>query len=99
MAQTIVHGEVVSAKKENGGADVTYVFEVAESWKLPVESQITVHSGTTCSFEAAVGKKYVLFLKRQDDKTYETATCMGNRPEAKARGLLSFLRARTKPRR
>jgi hypothetical protein len=43
-----------------------------------------------------VGEKYVLFLKRSNQTIYETAMCMGNRPEAKSRGLLKFLRA-TKP--
>jgi hypothetical protein len=98
MAQSIVYGKVISARTENHGADTSYVFEVAESWKQPVESQITVHTGTTCSFEAAVGERYVLFLKRHNQSVYETAMCMGNRPEAKSRGLLKFLRAK-KPQR
>ncbi len=96
MAQSVVYGRVVSAKKENDGGDISYVFEVAESWKQSVESQITVHTGTTCSFEATVGERYVLFLKQQGRSFYETASCMGNRPDAKARALLSFLRGRAK---
>ncbi len=93
MAESVVYGKVVSAKKENDGADITYVFEVAESWKQSVESQITIHTGTTCSYQAAVGERYVLFLKRSNQSSYETTVCMGNRPEAKSRGLLKFLRA------
>jgi hypothetical protein len=98
MAESVVYGKVVSAKKEDDGADTSYVLEVAESWKQPVESQITVHTGTTCAYEATVGEKYVLFLKRSNQSIYETAMCMGNRPEAKSRALLKFLRA-TKPQR
>lgn len=94
MAESVVYGKIVSAKKENDGADTTYVFEVAESWKQSVESPITVHTSTTCSYEATVGEKYVLFLKRSSQSSYETAMCMGNRPEAKSRGLLKFLRAK-----
>jgi len=96
MAQSVVYGKVVSVKKEDDGANISYVVEVAESWKQPVESQVTVHTGTTCSYEATVGEKYVLFLKRSNQSIYETAMCMGNRAEAKSRGLLKFLRA-TKP--
>lgn len=98
MAESVVYGKVVSAKKEDDGADTSYVLEVAESWKQPVESQITVHTGITCAYEATVGEKYVLFLKRSNQSIYETAMCMGNRPEAKSRALLKFLRA-TKPQR
>ena len=98
MAESVVYGKIVSAKKEHDGADTTYVFEVAESWKQPVESQITVHTSTTCSYEATVGEKYVFFLKRFNQSLYETAMCMGNRPEARSRGLLKFLRAQ-KPQR
>jgi hypothetical protein len=56
--QSVVYGTIVSVRRENQGADVVYVFEVAESWKRPLEPEITVHSGTTCSFEANAGEKY-----------------------------------------
>jgi hypothetical protein len=83
---------VVSVKRDNEGADVFYVFEVSEWWKRRVEPQITIHSGTTCSFEADVGERYVFFLKQNKQGMYDTATCVGNRPEAKVRPLLDYLR-------
>lgn len=92
-AASVVYAKVLSEKGEKDGTDISYVLEVAESWKLPVESQITIHTGTTCAFEAKVGERYVFFLKRNAQNSYETATCMGNRPEAKSSALLKFLRA------
>jgi hypothetical protein len=92
-AQSVVYGTIVSVRRENQGADVVYVFEVAESWKRPLEPEITVHSGTTCSFEANAGEKYVIFLKQYKAETLETAQCMGNTPEAKAGALLVYLRS------
>ena len=92
-AESVVYGKVLSEERGNDGTDISYVFEVAESWKLPVASQITIHTGTTCALEAKVGERYVLFLRRNAQSIYETATCMGNRPEARSSALLKFLRA------
>jgi hypothetical protein len=91
-AASVAYGKVVSVRKEKDGAEVLYVFEVTQSWKRRVEPQITIRSGTTCSFEADVGETYVIFLKQYKPDIYETAICMGNRPEAKARELLNYLR-------
>jgi hypothetical protein len=92
-AQSVAYGKVVSVRRDNEGADIIYVLEVAESWKRRVEPQITIHSGTTCSFEANVGEKYVVFLKQYKPDIYDTTMCMGNRPEANARALLNYLEA------
>lgn len=96
-ANTVVHAKVLSVTKENDGDGIAYVVEVRESWKQPVPSQIAVHTGTTCSFDAEVGATYVLFLRQDTPAVYETAKCMGNRPEASSRELLKFLRAKTSP--
>jgi hypothetical protein len=90
-AESVAYGKVVSVRREKVGADVLYVFEVTQSWKRSVASQITIRSGTTCSFEADVGESYVIFLKQYKPDIYDTAMCMGNRPEAKARELLNYL--------
>jgi hypothetical protein len=92
-AASVAYGKVVAVKRQNEGADVLYVFAVTQSWKRRVEPQITIRSGTTCSFEADVGETYVVFLKQYKPDIYDTAMCMGNRPEAKARELLDYLRA------
>jgi hypothetical protein len=95
-ASTVAFGKVVAVRKENGGEDAVYSFEVSESWKQRLESQITVHSGEPCRFEANVGEKYVFFIKQYKPDSYDTAMCMGNSSEARAQALLNFLRA-TKP--
>ncbi|HMA71197.1 MAG TPA: hypothetical protein VKP67_06885 [Xanthobacteraceae bacterium] len=92
-AQGVVFGEVISVRKENERGDVVYVFEVAESWKHNLERQITIHSGTTCSFNANAGLKYVLFLRQTKSGNYDTGQCMGNQSEAKAGPTLQYLRA------
>ena len=97
-AESVVYGKVLSAKRDNEGSDTAYLIDVAESWKQPVETQITVHTSTTCAFVAEVGKGYVLFLRQPSRGSYETAMCMGNRSAEKSRELLKFLRAQT-PRR
>ena len=94
LAYSVVHGKVLSATKEVGGDAMAYNVEIIESWKRPVQSQITIHTGTTCSFEAEVGARYVLFLRQDRPAIYETAMCMGNRPENSSRDLLKFLRAK-----
>jgi hypothetical protein len=97
-ADGAVLGKIASVQKLDGGADeIAYVVEVSEWWKHPVDSSITVHSSTTCRFEAKVGARYVLFLKQSQQGKLETANCMGNRRAEKAGSLLRFLRS-TKPR-
>lgn len=96
-ADVAVLGKIVSAESSAGGGDeTTYVVEVSEWWKQSVENKITVQSSTTCRFEAQVGARYVLFLKRNQQGRFETAMCMGNRSEKQAGTLLKYLRA-TKP--
>jgi len=97
-AESVVYGKVLSAKSDNDGADTSYVIDVVESWKQPVEVQITVHTSTSCAFAAKIGEGYVLFLKQPSQGAYETAMCMGNRSERASRALLKFLRS-PKPRR
>jgi hypothetical protein len=97
-ANGAILGRIASAQKVDSGADeIAYGVEVSEWWKQPVDSSITVHSSTTCRFEAKVGARYVLFLKRNQQGKLETAMCMGNRPAEKAGSLLKFLRSK-KPR-
>jgi hypothetical protein len=98
-ADSAVLGKIISVEDVKDGADeLAYVVEVYEWWKAPVDSQITVHTSTTCRFEAQIGTRYVLFLKRDKQGRFETAKCMGNSEEKRARHLLKFLRS-TKPRR
>jgi len=93
-ADGVVLGKIVSVTRENGEGDVLFAFDVSESWKRNLEGRITVHTGTTCGFDADVGQTYVLFLKPRGAGGYETARCMGNRSEADAAPVLKYLRRR-----
>lgn len=96
-ADSAILGQIVSVEKDGGESDgITYRVQVDESWKEKLDSLIVVHSSTTCRFEAESGKRYVIFLKRNLEGKLETAMCMGNLAENKARKLLKFLRS-TKP--
>lgn len=86
-AESVVYGKILSVERDNDGADTSYLIDVAEFWKQPVEMRITVHTGTTCAFVAKVGEGYVLFLRQPRQGVYETAMCMGNRSEGKSREL------------
>ena len=96
-ADSAILGEIVSVEKDQGESDgITYHVHVDESWKDKLDSLIVVHTSTTCRFEAESGKRYVIFLKRNSEGKLETAMCMGNLAEHKARRVLKFLRS-TKP--
>ena len=92
-ADSVALGQFLSRKDGAREGDVVYVMAVSQSWKRQLDPQITVYSGTTCRFDAEVGARYVIFVKRDRAGNYYTARCLGNRSEPEATPTLNYLRA------
>jgi hypothetical protein len=100
QAASAVLGEI-RARRDEGGGRTTYTVEVARSWKHDVTGTVTVETGTTCRFDAEVGRRYLLFLGASGGGRYYTRRCMGDRQEGAASETLRFLEnaAQRRPRR
>lgn len=90
-ADGVVYGTIIASRTDNDEGHISYVFQVDESWKRRLKGQITIETGTTCAYEASVGRRYVIFLKESTPSIYETAACMGNRAEAVSQAVLGYL--------
>jgi hypothetical protein len=91
-ADAAVDGEITDVQHDTDSDTFIYKVSVSESWKKKLSGEITVHSSTSCAFEATAKTKLVMFLKIYDQTRYETGMCMGNKTGKDALPVLKYLR-------
>ena len=92
QAQAVILAEVEGVEPAPEQS-VIYTLRVNEAWKTPVGDRVRVRSGSTCIFQADVGRSYVLFLRPYVPGMLQTSVCMGNRPVEEAGATLRLLRS------
>ena len=90
-AALVVAGKVVDVVPRPEVQGFTYRVRVSRAWKADAAREISVSTGTDCSFEAERGREYLLFLLPEAGSGMTTGRCMGNGVLESKRGALGWL--------
>lgn len=78
-AQAVVVATVVSVESKEQGQQLA-ILSISQAWKQVVPARLPVLSGgQVCGHHFAEGQEYVLYLFVNQDGTYTTSNCVGNK--------------------